>query len=111
MTISLGRGARRVIATSTAGPVRRIAWLMRGAAPSSLIAACDSGHDRDCYAERVRPCDLAGDSPVQRIALGITAPGDRSVERSGGTRARGRVWRNGRRPDGAPHCNAAPRGG
>jgi hypothetical protein len=42
MTTRLARGARRAIAASTAGPVRRIAWLMGAAAASSLVAACGS---------------------------------------------------------------------
>jgi hypothetical protein len=40
MTTSLARGARRAIAASTAGQVRRVAWLAAAVAASSLVAAC-----------------------------------------------------------------------
>lgn len=70
-----------------------------------------SGYGRGCYPERVRPCDLAGDTPVQRIAVGITAADDRYAEHSGGTRAPSRVRRNGGWPGGVPHRGAAHRGG
>jgi Protein of unknown function (DUF4232) len=41
-TARLARGARRAIAASTAGRLRRIAWLTAAAAASSLVAACGS---------------------------------------------------------------------
>jgi hypothetical protein len=105
-TARVARGARRAIAASTAGRLRRIAWLTAAAAASSLVAACGSAPPSQPGAAPTATVTVtASPSTSRRGAVGITAAGDRS----GG--AVGPVRRRGRRAGSLPHRDAAPRGG